>query len=785
MISNYNELNKRVIDIIEQLEKQGYEYVEGSALAAERSSKNDFILERHLQKALKHLNPHFSDEELINYLQTILNIKASSLTEASQIFSELLIDKKYQLNSSKQYESLKIIDFYDVENNEFIVATDFLVEGDIRFDFVIFINGLPLVVMAVTNSDEFYDEKLRLKLMQRNRKEMFYYNQFMVITNARKELEIGFVPYTWVNTIELKEFFPKIHHNYDELERSQDSSIAWIFQKNILLNLIQNVKRIKEFSLNLISPNGEGAVNDRITHIDLLDRDNLIRELSNFYIEYSEQNPFPFYFGIFGRWGMGKSSVNEILTKKIQEHSSEEYEYLVLKTDCSLFHKKDKLWISILNDLLDLLSKEEVKKEVFQSKFPSFKMKFFWGNLKSWLKGNWWSWSFLLPIISLIYILYGLYTASFPTMLQPKDFKETAAMVSIVTFIYGLLKTVSLLIKQNIFLRDNRNENSSYVQSLKEFKQLINLMNNTKKKKNIKILIILDELDRLHKDLLPDIIELIQIFKGLNNNSAADKDNEEKTKKENSSVISFVFSFNHDILFPVIGSNVALNDKQLLVSSYRKYKGFVEEKENDAYIDYYKLGKEFMDKYLDLSIYLEREIDYTRLVKELFGEKNEPNISNRVKESELSMRNEYVKVEEDGVHDPSASIQKQQEVVGGNLSNQSNINKNKFSSFSELEMEVIVGTINKYAAKVEPRKVIRLKNALIMLKKLNQEVYIETNSLYREELEKFIVEFLDINDLEEKGTNKHVEKQRNRETCNGINNNKVLKFTEYFIHKNN
>lgn len=796
MISNYNGLNELFMDIIEQLKNEDYEYIESSVLSTEYGSQNEFILERRLHRAMARLNPHASDEEVTNHLQTILNIKASSLMEANQIFYDLMVTIPSKRSSNIQHEPLKIIDFNSPANNEFLFTTEFLVgsnQGKIILDLVIFINGLPLVIMEGINKNEMKSAISRFESMQKNYKELFYYNQLMFVTNTFKETQIGLVPSTWGDIREWIKLFPELFIAFDQEE---DHYISFVVKREFLLHLIQkgilyerkDGTLTKKFARNLISPNGEGAINDRITHIDLLGRDDLIRELSNFYTEYSEQNPFPFYFGIFGRWGMGKSSVNEILTKKIQEYSSEEYEHLVLKIDCSLFHKKDKLWISILNDLLDLLSKREVKEKVFQSKFPSIKLKFLGENLKSWLKGNWWSWSFLLPIISLSYILYCLYTASFPKMLQPKDFKETAAMVSIVTFIYGLLKTVSLLIKQNIFLRDNRNENSSYVQSLKEYKQLIALMNNMKKKKDIKILIILDELDRIHKDLLPDIIELIQIFKGLNNNFSLEKNNEKKLKKENRSVISFVFSFNHDILFPVIGRNVALNDRQLLVSSYKKYNGFVEGTEKDAYVDYYKLGKEFMDKYLDLSIYLEREIDYTRLVKELFGGVNKPNSVNQVMMDEPSLVNDYATIKHYGLNmnegrlASTMTTRDRQEMLE-NLTPQPNANMNRFISFSESEIEFIMNTINKYAAKVEPRKVIRLKNALIMLKKLNKQENIEVNTRYRDELEKFIIEFLDINVSEGGNTDKNGEEKRGGDKYIDSNSNKYLKFTEYFIHK--
>lgn len=73
---------------------------------------------------------------------------------------------------------------------------------------------------------------------------------------------------------------------------------------------------------------------------------------------------------------------------------------------------------------------------------------------------------------------------------------------------------------------------------------------------------ILDELDRIHRELLPDIIEFIQLFKGIGMNDKQINQEEMKVKV-NESVISFSFSFNHDLLFPIIGKNVSLDDQKL------------------------------------------------------------------------------------------------------------------------------------------------------------------------------------------------------------------------------
>ncbi|MBK5502234.1 MutH/Sau3AI family endonuclease [Peribacillus sp. TH14] len=71
-----------------------------------------------------------------------------------------------------------------------------------------------------------------------------------------------------------------------------------------------------------VSPNGEGGINDHVTARDLLGRSFLVKELGDFYIEYSEKNSSPFYFGIFARWGMGKSSVIQMLMEHINKQKS-------------------------------------------------------------------------------------------------------------------------------------------------------------------------------------------------------------------------------------------------------------------------------------------------------------------------------------------------------------------------------------------------------------------------------------------------------------------------------
>ncbi|WP_162791003.1 hypothetical protein [Bacillus sp. H1a] len=273
------------------------------------------------------------------------------------------------------------------------------------------------------------------------------------------------------------------------------------------------------------------------------------------------------------------------------------------------------------------------------------------------------------------------------------------------------------------------------------------------------------------------------MFKGLNNKHSTENNNTEGDNS-NKSLISFVFSFNQDMLFPVIGKSVSLDDKQLFINSYENYEGYVEGEGKDAYLNYYKLGKEYMDKYLDLTVYLEEEIDYTDLMEELF---KEDKVFRDDKPENLPSDNDG----RETLGQTYSEVELGTTVERGPQRSSLSSNKQGFPSFTKLEMEVIKETIKKNASKVEPRKVKRLKNALIMLKKLNKETdSVAVGNGYEEEIRDFILNFLEI---------KHSEKQSTGSAHNEIaatiensvkdklsdsqdKMSRQLKFTEYFIH---
>jgi len=148
--------------ILNQIAEQGYEVRYGpnllDGLTAERT-ETDLILEGRLRAALQRINPHLPTEALEDALKQALRKQGLNLIDESEAFHELLIngvDVRYRrADGQVRTEKAWLIDFENAGNNQFLALNQFTVlENHInkRPDIVLFINGLPLVVIEVKNA---------------------------------------------------------------------------------------------------------------------------------------------------------------------------------------------------------------------------------------------------------------------------------------------------------------------------------------------------------------------------------------------------------------------------------------------------------------------------------------------------------------------------------------------------------------------------------------------------------------------------------------------------------
>jgi type I restriction enzyme R subunit len=136
-----------------QLRRLGYTYATPESLDAERDSQKQVFLLSRLAAALKRINPWLSDDNVQKAIRDVTHIPATSLIEASKaLYAKLAfwISLEQDLGDGKKGQSVRFFDFEDPSKNEFLVTRQFSVRGTKktrRPDIVLFVNGIPLVVI--------------------------------------------------------------------------------------------------------------------------------------------------------------------------------------------------------------------------------------------------------------------------------------------------------------------------------------------------------------------------------------------------------------------------------------------------------------------------------------------------------------------------------------------------------------------------------------------------------------------------------------------------------------
>ncbi|WP_392476194.1 type I restriction endonuclease subunit R [Nostoc sp. C110] len=230
------------------LQNLGYSYSNGydiqpEGIKQERETFGEVILKDRLPQAISRINPTIPHDAQYQAQREIFNIASSDLLNNNEIFHKYLIEGitvEYQKNGETRGEPVKLIDWEYPENNEFLAVNQFTVIEDNhnhRPDIVLFINGLPLVVIELKNAA---NEKANLNAAYNQLKtykcripSLFTYNALLVISDGLSaragSLTAGFNRFsTWKN--------PTGENQINELEILTNG----LLNKQTLLDLIRH-----------------------------------------------------------------------------------------------------------------------------------------------------------------------------------------------------------------------------------------------------------------------------------------------------------------------------------------------------------------------------------------------------------------------------------------------------------------------------------------------------------------------------------------------------------------
>jgi len=182
------------------LEDLGYTVLFGPDIepekpGAERDEFQQVLLTGRLRDAIARLNPTLPSDAQDEALRKLTRAEATSLIGNNRRFHRMLvegIEVEYRRHDGTiAGDKAKLIDFKDVEANDWCVVNQFTVmEGQYtrRPDLVVFINGLPLVVMELKNpADEnatIWNAFNQLKTYIQQISSLFVYNEMLVISDG-------------------------------------------------------------------------------------------------------------------------------------------------------------------------------------------------------------------------------------------------------------------------------------------------------------------------------------------------------------------------------------------------------------------------------------------------------------------------------------------------------------------------------------------------------------------------------------------------------------------------
>ncbi|MDZ8094150.1 MAG: type I restriction endonuclease subunit R [Nostoc sp. DedQUE05] len=241
-------LENSTIELFSQLQWQTancYHETFGTNSTLGRQTRDEVVLISKLQSALQNLNSDLPTEAIQLAIEELTRDRSTlSLANANAEIYQLLKDGvKVSFKNDEgedQAETVKVIDWNHPENNNFFLASQFWVTGEIytrRTDLIGFVNGLPLVFIELKAHHQ------RLELAYKNNltdykqtiPQLFWYNAFIILSNGIKS-RIASLTAKWEHFAEWK----KINSEGEEGIISLDTIIRGTCEPTKLLDIVEN-----------------------------------------------------------------------------------------------------------------------------------------------------------------------------------------------------------------------------------------------------------------------------------------------------------------------------------------------------------------------------------------------------------------------------------------------------------------------------------------------------------------------------------------------------------------
>lgn len=232
------------------LQGLGYAWLLGTDISPDgehpERQYTDVVLTTRLRDAIDKLNPTITQDAKEDALKKVLRTESPNQLINNENFHRYLtdgVDVEVRTPSGIRGEKVYFVDFTNPENNEFLAVNQFtIIEGNQnkRPDIILFINGLPLVVIELKNAvDENATIKSAFSQLQTYKQaipSLFTFNELMIVSDGW-DARCGTITSDYGRFMSWKTKDGKT--TADHLQPQMEVMFLGMLNKNTLLDLIR------------------------------------------------------------------------------------------------------------------------------------------------------------------------------------------------------------------------------------------------------------------------------------------------------------------------------------------------------------------------------------------------------------------------------------------------------------------------------------------------------------------------------------------------------------------
>ena len=181
----------------------GYTHLHGPDIApdgasSERADYRQVLLAQRLKAAIARLNPGLPLAAQEDAYQRVADLGIASLLQANRAFHKWLVGGvpvQYQKDGETRGDFVRLVDWAHPENNEWWAVNQFTIKGankTRRPDIILFVNGLPLVLLELKNpadeSASIWKAFDQIETYKEQIPDVFQYNEVLVISDGTEAL---------------------------------------------------------------------------------------------------------------------------------------------------------------------------------------------------------------------------------------------------------------------------------------------------------------------------------------------------------------------------------------------------------------------------------------------------------------------------------------------------------------------------------------------------------------------------------------------------------------------